>query len=385
MRPLALALVALLAACDRQPAGQAAADTPPPLAVTTAQPVVREIVEDDEFVGRFEAAADVEVRARVGGYLDRVHFRDGALVEAGELLFTINQRTFATALTQAEAQLRVAEATFAFAEEQFDRAQRLSQTGNIAQSAVDERRQDFLSAQARIEDARAAVEAARIALEFTEIRSPIAGRIGQADVTPGDLVRADETVMTTVVSQDPIRFVFDIDERYFLAYARDARARGGALNEGTGGLPVRVTLSDAAIPPVEGRLDFAENRLDRATGTMRVRAIVPNPDGVLQPGLFGRVNVPGSLPYRGVMIPDEAIVADQNRRFVYLVNADDTVTTRDIRPGPRIDGWRVVREGLDGSETIAVDRLVALRPGATVAPERITLAPVRPAAGLAAN
>jgi RND family efflux transporter MFP subunit len=387
MRRLALvaALLLPLGACDRPQGAQAANEPPPPMALTAAQPVVKEVVEDDEFVGRFEAAADVEVRARVSGYLDRVHFRDGALVAAGDLLFTIDQRTFRTAQTQAEAQLRVAEASFTFAEEQFQRAQRLSQSGNIAQSAVDERRQDFLAAQARIEDARAAVEGARIALEFTEIRAPIGGRIGRANVTPGNLVRADDTVLTTVVAQDPMHFYFDIDERYFLAYARDARARGGALNEGTGGLPVRVTLADADIPPREGRLDFAENRLDRATGTMRVRAVLPNPDGVLQPGLFGRANVPGSLPYRGVLVPDESILADQNRRFVYVVNADDTVTTRDVRPGPRIDGWRVIREGLDGSETIAVDRLAALRPGMAVAPERVTLAPVRPAAGLVAN
>jgi RND family efflux transporter MFP subunit len=339
--------------------------------VTVAVPVVKEIVEDDEFVGRFAAVADVQVRARVSGYLEAVHFTDGQLIEKDALLFTIDQRMFRTALTQAEAQLDVAKAQFDFAGEQFDRANQLLERGNIAQSTADERRQTYLSAQASLASATAAVEAAQIDIEFSEIRAPIAGRIGRVLTTEGNLVEANQSVLTSIVAPDPAYFYFDIDERYFLAYARDARTRGASLQEGGGRLPVRVTLSDGSV--FGGVLDFSENRLDETTGTMRVRAILPNPDGVLQPGLFGRVNVPGSLPYRGVLVPDEAIGADQNRRLVMVVDESGKVTPREVRPGPRIDGYRVIRDGLDGSEVIVIEGLMRARPGATVTPDRVTL------------
>lgn len=362
------------------PPHAAPAQTPPP-PVTVASPVVREIVEDDEFVGRFEAAAEVEVRSRVSGYLEEVHFVDGALVEKGQLLFTIDQRLFATYLAQAESRVSVAEAAHAFATDQLARAEALVRNGNIAQAAVDERRERQLASLGALEQAREAVEQARIDLQFSEIRAPIAGRIGRKLVTPGNLVQQDQTVLTTIVSVDPIHFYFDIDERYFLAYARDARAREASLQQGGGGLEVRVTLSDRKMEPRAGVLDFSENRLDRRTGSMRVRAVLANADGALVPGLFGRVNVPGSLPHRGVLIPDEAIVSDQNRRLVMLVDAEGAVQPRLVRPGPRIDGYRVIREGLDGSETLVIEGLARARPGTRVSPERIELPP---AAGTAA-
>ncbi len=347
---------------------------PPPVSV--AQPIVKTIVEDDEFVGRFEASAEVQVRARVSGYLETVHFTDGQLVKKGDLLFTIDQRQFQTAVRQTEAQIDVALASYDFAQEQLNRAERLAQNGNIAQSVVDERRESFLAASGALEQARAAEELAKIDLEWTEIHAPMSGRIDQRLVDPGNLVGANETILTTIVAEDPVYFYFDIDERYFLAYARDARARGASLQEGGGGLEVKVTLSDAKIPPQTGVLDFSENRIDPATGTMRVRAVLLNPDSVLTPGLFGRVNVPGSLPYEGILLPDAAIVADQNRRLVMTVDAEGKVIPRDVRPGPRIDGYRVIREGLDGSETVVVEGIVRARPGTVVTPEKIELPPV---------
>ena len=355
-------------------AGAALAQQGGPPVVTVASPVVKQIVEDDEFVGRFEAARDVTLRSRVTGYLFRTHFTDGQIVAQGDLLFTIDQRQFRSALEQAEAGLRVAEAVFAFTFEQFDRAANLIENGTISQAALDQRREEYLSAQADLEAARARAESARIDFDFTEIRAPIAGRIGRDLVRPGNLVRENDTVLTSIVAIDPIHFFFDIDERYFLAYQRDAQARGESLQEGGGGLEVRVTLSNGDVYP--GRLDFSENRLDEASGTMRVRAVLDNAGGVLQAGLFGRVNVPGSLPYEGVLIPDEAIIADQNRRVVLLVDGDGVVSRRQIRPGPRIDGYRVVREGLDGSETLVIEGLLRARPGATVSPDRIDLPPV---------
>ncbi len=344
---------------------------PPPVSV--AKPIVKTVVEDDEFVGRFEASAEVRVRARLTGYLDSVHFTDGQLVKKGDLLFTIEQRQFQTALRQAEAQIGVAMATFDFAKEQLDRAESLIQNGNIAQSTVDQRREAFLAASGALEQARAADELARIDLEWTEIRAPMSGRIDRTLVDPGNLVGANETVLTTIVSDDPAYFFFDIDERYFLAYARDARTRGSTLQEGGGGLEVMVTLSDEKIPAQKGILDFSENRIDPETGTMRVRAVLENPDGVLTPGLFGRVNVPGSLPYEGILVPDQAVVADQNRRLVMTVDGEGKVIPRPVRPGPKIDGYRVIREGLDGSETIVVEGIVRARPGSVVTPELIEL------------
>ncbi|WP_299651893.1 efflux RND transporter periplasmic adaptor subunit [uncultured Tateyamaria sp.] len=344
-----------------------------PPTVTVANPVVKTIVEDDEFVGRFEAQSEVIVRSRVSGYLEEVHFDDGSLVEKDQLLFTIDQRQFQTALRQAQAQIDVADATFDFASEQLERARALIGNGTIPQSVLDERREAFLAAQGALEQARAAVELAELDLEFSEIRAPMAGRVDRAQIDPGNLVSADQTELTSIVSKDPIYFFFDIDERYFLAYARDARTRGEALQEGGGALEVKVTLSDRQIPPQSGYLDFSENRIDAETGTMRVRAVLENPNELLTPGLFGRVNVPGSLPYEGILVPDRAIVADQNRRLVMTVDGEGLVTPLPVRPGPRIDGYRVIREGMDGTETIVIDGLVSARPGTTVNPEKVDL------------
>ncbi len=373
---LTVALAVLVAGCDQGSSSTATPSQPPPPQVTVAKPVTKKIIEDDEFVGRFDAVDEVEVRARIGGYLQTVHFTDGTLVEQGELLFTIDQRPFITALRQAESSLRVDEAQFEFAKQQLERAESLVQRGNISRSVVDERRQLFLAAQAAIAGSRAAVERARLDLEYTEIRATISGRIDRDRVSVGNLVQANDTVLTSIVSMDPMYFYFDINERYYLAYARDARQRGISLQEGGGGLEVVVRLGDAREPPRTGTLDFSENRLDQATGTMRVRAVFENADLVLQPGLFGRINVPGSLPYDGILLPDAAVVADQQRRLVYVLDDQNTARQVDIRPGPRIDGYRVIREGLTGDETVIVNGLMRVRPGAPVTPQEVELPPI---------
>jgi RND family efflux transporter MFP subunit len=227
-----------------------------------------------------------------------------------------------------------------------------------------------------VQGAKAALDSARLDLDYTEIRAPVGGRIDRNFISVGNLVSPDETILTRIVSLDPIYFYFDIDERSFLAYARDARSRGVSLQEGAGAMAVKVRLSDERDGSFKGKLDFAENRVDRGTGTMRVRAIFDNPDLILQPGLFGTINIPGSLPYRGVLIPDEAISADQDRRIVYVVDAEGKVTARQIRPGPRLHGYRVVREGLEGNETIVINGLMSVRPGVTVTPNMVELPPV---------
>jgi membrane fusion protein, multidrug efflux system len=352
-----------------------------PVPVTVAKPVVREIVEDDEFIGRFEAVDQVTVRARVGGYLDKVHFKDGAIVKEGDLLFTIDQRPFQAALDQATASLNVAKTLVDFTKIQFERAEKLSQSGNIPTSTLDDRRREYLAAVAQTNGAQAAVVRAQLELEYTEIKAPLAGRIDRRLVSVGNLVQADQTALTTIVSLDPIDFYFDVDERQFLAYARDARARKASLQEGAGGVDVTVRLADDIESPVSGKLDFAENRIDQATGTMRIRAQIPNKDLILQPGLFGRVNMPGSLPYQGILIPDDAVGADQDRRIVYVVDDAGKVTAKPIRLGPRIYGYRVVRSGLTGNETIVINGLMRIRPGVTVKPELVTLPPEQAANG----
>jgi RND family efflux transporter MFP subunit len=341
-----------------------------------AKPVVKTIIEHDEFVGRFDSLEEVKVRSRVTGYLDAVHFKDGSLVKAGDLLFSIDEREFKAALRQAEAQIVIAEAAFDFSKNQLNRAESLIQNGNIPQSVVDERRDNHIRARGALEQARAALVRAQINDDYTKIRAPLSGRIDRKLLDVGNLVNANDTILTTIVSIDPIYFFFDIDERNYLSYARDARARGTTLQEGGGGLEVVVTLSDESIPPLTGHLDFSENRIDAATGSMRVRAVLDNEDGVLTPGLFGRVSVPGSLPYEGILVPDNAIVADQNRRLVMVVDDAGKVSPRPVRPGPKVDGYRVIREGLDGSESIVVSGIVRARPGAVVTPEPVVLPPV---------
>jgi len=352
-----------------------------PVPVTVAKPVVREIVEDDEFIGRFEAVDQVTLRSRVGGYLDKVHFKDGAIVKQGDLLFTIDQRPFQAALTEAKARLTVANTLVDFTEGQFERAEKLSQTGNIPVATLDDRRREYLSAVGEVDGAQAAVLRAGLDLEYTEIRAPLSGRIDRRLVSAGNLVQADQTALTTINSLDPINFYFDVDERQFLAYARDARSRKESLQEGAGGVDVTVRLADDMESPVKGKLDFAENRIDEATGTMRIRAKIPNQDLILQPGLFGRVNMAGSLPYKGILVPDDAVGADQDRRIVYVVDDAGKVTAKPIRIGPRIYGYRVVRSGLTGDETIVINGLMRIRPGVTVKPELVTLPPEQAAAG----
>ena len=376
---VAITTMILLAACDDSGGGSAGGGggNQQPPTVTVAKPVTKKIVEDDEFVGRFEAINEVDLRARIGGYLDTINFVDGTKVEEGDLLFTIDQRPFLTSLRQAESALKADQASFNFAQQQLERAEQLLNRGNISRSVVDQRRETFLSAQSAIEGSRAALERARLDLEYTEIRAPISGRIGRHLISEGNLIEANASILTSIVSVNPIYFYFDINERYFLAYSRDAQARGASLQEGGGGLKVRVTLGAGQNEEVRtGVLDFSENRIDQNTGTMRVRAIIDNADEFLQPGLFGRINVPGSLPYDGILIPDEAIVADQQRRLVYVLDGENKAQQVEVRPGPRIDGYRVIREGLKGAEQIVINGLMRVRPGSPVTPEVVELPPV---------
>lgn len=367
-----LTLIAIPLVEVRPASAQGAPAGPPP--VTVAKPVVKEIVEYDDYTGRFEASESVEVRARVTGYLDSVDFVDGAMVKAGDPLFTIDPRPYQAALDRAKSLVEQAQSKLDFAQADLARAENLRSTGNIADQLLDQRRQAFLQAQAEIAAAKASAESSRLDLEFTKIRAPIGGRTGRHLVSAGNLVRVNDTLLTTIVSVDPIRFYFDVDERSYLAYARSSANAFGSRN---GSTDITVATSDERDPKRPGKLDFVDNRLDEATGTVRTRALLPNTDLYLRPGMFGRIRIPGSERYRGILVPDEAVASDQDRRVVYVVGEDGSVAPRAIRPGPMEDGYRVVREGLKGDETIVVNGLMRIRPGSKVSPQMTTLPPVR--------
>ena len=347
----------------------------PPPAVTVAKPVVKDVVEYDDFTGRFEATDSVEIRARVSGYLDKVAFQDGAIVKKGDPLVVIDRRPYKAALDQAQASVVSAQARLNFGQADLERAQSLQRTGNIAEQLVDQRRQSFITARADMDNAEAALRNAQLNYDFTDIRAPIAGKIGRKLVTEGNLVNANETLLTTIVSLDPIYFYFDVDERSFLAYSRvlsSEKSAGRTIEN-----DARVGLTDESTAQRPARIDFIDNRIDQASGTIRLRAIVQNKDLFLVPGLFGTIQVAGSPPHRGVLVPDEAIGTDQDRRIVWAVADDGTVSAKVVRPGPKIDGYRLIRSGLTGDETIVIAGLQRVRPGAKVTPQRQDLPPVR--------
>jgi multidrug efflux system membrane fusion protein len=370
---VAMAAAVLLGAPARPALAQAPAGPPP--AVTTAKPVVKDVVEANEFTGRFEATDSVDVRARVSGYLERVAFQDGSTVKKGDLLFVIDRRPYKAALDQAQATQVSAQARLQFAQADIERAESLRRTGNIAEQLVDQRRQAFLSARADLDNAEAALRNAQLNYDFTEIKAPMAGKIGRRLISEGNLVNANETLLTNIVTLDPIYFYFDVDERSFLAYTRAIQADKQAGRDVT--YAAKVGTSDEKEPGRTAKLDFLDNRVDQATGTIRARAVVPNKDVFLTPGLFGTVRVASSTPHRGVLIPDEAIATDQDRRIVYVVAEDGTVAPRVIQPGPRIDGYRLVRDGLKGDETIVIAGIQRVRPGAKVTAQMQELPPAR--------
>lgn len=358
----------LLAACDGEGAGQARAQAePPPPTVTVASPLVSRLTEWDEFTGRFEAVERVEVRARVGGYLQAVHFQDGQLVEKGQPLFTIDPRPYQAAVDRAEAQIEEAQSRLQLAELEAARAQQLVATSAIARSTVDQRVAERQGAQAALAAAEAAMRQAQLDLAFTELAAPISGRISNRRADVGNLVTND-TLLTTIVALDPIYFNFDMSEADFVAYQRAVR---------DGQLPstrdhetiIHIRLADEEGWPREGRMNFVDNVVDPSAGTVRARAVVGNRDLFLAPGQFGIIRIPGSPEYDAILVPDEAIVSDQARKLVMTVGADGTVVPKEIRPGPREQGLRIVRHGLAPEDRIVIEGLMLARPGGKVTPE----------------
>ncbi|MCK5769199.1 MAG: efflux RND transporter periplasmic adaptor subunit [Algiphilus sp.] len=354
----AFAGFALLGGCDS--AYSQGADAPPPQVVEVAEVTRREVIDWDSFTGRFEAVERVALRPRVSGYVERISFEEGALVEKEQVLFRIDARPYQARLNRARAELERAEAQYDLAGRELERARQLLRSSAISQEEHDQLVSNRSQAAANLEAARAAVESAALDVDFTRVVAPIAGRVSRAEITAGNYVTAGQSLLTTVVSVDPIHVVFEGNEQTYLRYA----ASGG----GDGRL-VRVGLADEQTFPHRGRLDFIDNALDPATGTIRARAVLDNPDGRFVPGLFARVQVRGGAPEASTLVAPRAIGTDQDRKYVYVVDDRDTVQYRRVELGELVDGLRVVKSGLQPGERVVTAGLARVQPGAVVTPQ----------------
>ncbi|MBR0829288.1 efflux RND transporter periplasmic adaptor subunit [Bradyrhizobium manausense] len=363
---VALSFAGLLAGCDR-PAQQAAA--PPPPAVTVAQPTKRTVTDWDEFTGRFEAVEEVQVRARVGGFVNSVEFQDGAIVRTGDLLYVIDPRPFEAAAQQADGKLSDARAKVELAKRELDRALNLVQTNAVSEQVVDQRRQALQAAHAAEMQAEGELKVAKLNIEFTHVQAPLTGRVSRHLVSPGNLVQGSDngasTLLTSIVTLDPIYIYFDLDEA---TYQRNSRLwhEGKRPSSRDTPNPVQVTLAGETKPSHDGVINFLDNRLDASTGTLRSRAVIKNTDLSILPGQFGRVRLIGSSPYEALLIPDTAVATDQSRKIVFVVKPDDTVEAKPVMLGPLDDGLRVIREGLKADDRVIVDGIQRARVGAKV-------------------
>lgn len=355
--------------------GEAQAPAPPPPTVGVAKPLAKAVTDWDEYTGRLEAVETVEVRARVSGYLQSVNFKDGAIVKKGDLLFVIDPRPYQAVLNQAKSEVTRNRVRLDLARNNVERAERLFKSRAISAEELDTRTQEQRQAVAALEAAKAAVDAAELNVEFTRVTSPIQGRVSRELVTVGNLVSGGSegsTLLTVIVSLDPIYVYFTADERAYLRYTRLARSgsRPSSRDEAN---PVKLQLADEKDSEHEGHMDFVDNRVDRATGTMQGRAIFPNPELFLTPGLFAKVRLVGEGPYQALLIPDEAIGTDQSQKFVFVLDEKNVARRQTIVPGRTEGRLRIVREGLKGDERIVVDGLQRVRAGSPVTPQEVQI------------
>ena len=341
--------------------------------VTVAAPMAKRVTQWDEFSGRFEAVAQVEVRARVSGFIDKIHFKDGQLVNVGDLLFTIDKRPFEIAVESAEAEVARNKAQVDIAELQVERGAALVKSKNIPDAEYDQRKANLAVARAQLKTAEAAVRNAELNLDWTDVRAPLAGRISDRKVDAGNLIQGGQqgaTLLATIVTLDPIRFVFDVSESDYLRYTR--LFLSGAMASARDSVnPVRIRLADESEWTRGGKVDFVDNTLSPRSGTMRTRAVVENKNQLLTPGIFGRVQLFGG-EYDALLIPDSAIVSDQARKIVFTVGDNNVVQAKPVKLGPLVDGLRVIREGLAATDNVVLDGLAnpMVRPGAKVVPQK---------------
>jgi RND family efflux transporter MFP subunit len=364
-----VALAATLAGCGE---AQKQAGPPPPN-VTVETPSKRTIVDQDEYVGRFVAVDVVEVRARVSGYLDKVHFQDGQIVKQGDLLFTIDKRPFQNTLDQARANLETARSNVVFTQSDLTRGQQLLRDRTISEQVFEQRSQAARNAQAAVAANEALVRQAELDLEFTELRAPITGRIGDRRLSPGNLVTGgtggNTNVLAIIISTDPIRFEFTFDEASLLRYERLAR-EGTTDITSRGNTPIRLRLIDEPDFSHHGRVDFLDNVVERATGTIRGRAQFANGDGLFTPGMFARAQVPASAQYQALLVPDAAVGTEQARKYVLVVGPDNVAKQKYVTLGDVVDGLRVIKTGLNADDRVIINGLMRARAGSKVAPQQ---------------
>lgn len=369
---LTFSVAVAVAACSESQATPQAPAAPP---VSTAEVIYKPITEWNEFTGRLEAVKTVEVRPRVGGYIQAVAFKEGALVKKGDLLFQIDPRPFQAEVSRLKAEQSAAESKLALAKSDFERAKRLKDQNAIAVEEFDHLGEAVQSALAQLQATQAALATANLNLEFTRVNSPIEGRASRAVVTEGNLVSggpSGATLLTTVVSTDKMYAYFDADEQTYLRYARLSR-EGSLPSARNASLPARLGLVGETGYPHEGMVDFLDNQVNPASGTIRVRAVFDNSKGELTPGLFARVQLPGSATREGVLINDRAVGTDQGKKFVLVVDKANVAQYRPVETGPLVDGLRVVRSGLKEGDVIVVNGLQRVRPGMQVAPTKVAM------------
>src|SRR5258708_3186847 len=357
----------VLAGCDSKPI---AGSAPPPPTVTVSQPLQKSITEWDEYTGRFTALETVEIRARVSGFIDSVHFHEGQIVKKDDLLFVIDQRPYQIAGEQAKADIERAQAKLDIATQDVNRATPLLKSQTLTEREFDTRKSIQRDASGQLAAANAALKQAALNLEWTEVRAPIAGRISDKRVDAGNLISGGQTgatLLSVIVSIDPIHFVFDGSEADFLHYLRLAAA-GTRPSSRDAPNPVAVRLADETGYSHQGRMDFVDNAINPKTGTIRGRAIFDNKDGFLTPGFFGRLRLFGGT-HDALLIPDSAIASDQANKIVFTVAEDGTGGTKRVELGPIVDGRRVVRSGLAATDRIVIDGLPRARPGQKVKAE----------------
>lgn len=356
----------LLTACGQQQDQQQHGGPPP---VTVAPAIAREVQDFDEFTARLEAPDTVEIRARVAGTLDKVHFREGQVVKKGEPLFTIDPRPFQAEVNRAEAQLAAARTAGDLSKSDLGRAEKLVAIQGVSQQEIDQLKAAVRNNEANVRAAEAAVVQARLNLEFTQVRAPVTGRSSRANVTPGNLVNIGDPVLTTLVSSDKVYAYFDASEATYLKYAAAARA-SGAQREAA--YKVYIGLANEQGFPHEGRMDFVDNRLNPATATIRGRAVFDNKDGTFTPGLFARVKLQGTGAYTATLIPERAIGTDQSNKVVMVIGPNNIVQPRPVVPGAQFDGYRAV-QGVKPGELVIIDGLQHAMPGAPVTPQTAKL------------